>query len=133
METPGLTSPSASETSSRMSLETRLSEGPYGRPFFAGHQRQRSSAAVQPQPTIKEEPSIANLRHAPASSDYEEVTTVRGYLAWEREADEECRRVRDVWEDSEESKQALSGESSCFHCLRLVCSSVSLPAAKDSG
>lgn len=108
MDTPGLTSPSASESSSRMSLETRLSEGPYGRPFFAGHQRQRSSAAVQPQPTIKEEPSLANLRNA--HGDYDEVTTVRSYLDWEREADEECKRVRDVWEDSEVSKQALSSK-----------------------
>lgn len=112
METPGLTSPSASETSSRMSLETRLSEGPAGRPFFAVHHRQRSSAAVRPQATIREEPSLVDMKKNP--SGYKEVTTVRSYLDWEREADDECRRIRDEWEDSEESKQAVSGQSSLY-------------------
>ena len=65
---PHSLSPSASEASSRLSLETRLSEGGS---FFstsrlrlagAGHTRQKSSQAVQVHPTIKEEPSVAALR-----------------------------------------------------------------------
>lgn len=111
LETPGLTSPSASEASSRMSLETRFSEGPAGRPFFAVHQRQRSSAAVRPQATIREEPSFSKLKQSPAG--YEKVTTVRSYLDWEREADDECRRTQCEWEDSEESKHAVSCQ--CLH------------------
>ena len=92
-----------------MSLETRFSEGPAGRPFFAVHHRQRSSVAVKPQATIREEPSLVDMKQDP--SGYKEVTTVRSYLDWEREADDECRRIRDEWEDSEESKQAVSGKS----------------------
>lgn len=91
-----------------MSLETRLSEGPPIRAFFAGHRRQRSSAAVQPQATIKEEPSAVTLRQSPL--EWKEVGTVRSYLDWEREADVECQKVRTQWSDSDESKLALQGK-----------------------
>jgi hypothetical protein len=106
MDTPGLTSPSASEASSRMSLETRFSEGPTTQ-FFAGHRRQQSSIAVKPQATIKEEASKDNLKSTLA---WQEFGTVRRHLDWEREADVEYRRARSQWTDSEESKMVLESE-----------------------
>ena len=99
LETPGLTSPSTSEASSRMSLETRFSEGPH-RGFFAGHRRQQSSVVVVPQPTIREEVSASDLKGA----------TIRKYLDWEREANVECQRAKSQWRDSEESMIAVQGQ-----------------------
>jgi hypothetical protein len=103
LETPGLTSPSTSEASSRMSLETRFSEGPH-RGFFAGHQRQQSSVVVVPQPTIREEVSASDLKGA----------TIRKYLDWEREANVECQRAKSQWRDSEESMIAVQGQCPIF-------------------
>ena len=111
LETPGLTSPSTSEASSRMSLETRFSEGPPTRSFFAGHRRQQSSVVVQPQATIREEPSAGNVRPKQSPLEWREVGTVRSYLDWEREADVECQRVKAQWKDSEESRIAIQGKS----------------------
>jgi hypothetical protein len=91
-----------------MSLETRFSAASSTRPFFAGHRRQASSAAVQPQATIKEEASNGQLRQSPL--EWKEVGTVRGYLDWEREADVECRKIRSQWSDSDESKLAMQGK-----------------------
>lgn len=135
MDTPGLTSPSASETSSRFSLDTRHSEGPiFGpngrvRPMGAGHHRQKSSAGVIPQATIKEEPSIATIRPNRCSdsssvkyreSEIEMINwetgevdagdqAMKGWLQWKREADDEYRRTKREWQDSEESKMAVEG------------------------
>ncbi|ORX38363.1 hypothetical protein BD324DRAFT_620565 [Kockovaella imperatae] len=67
-DTPVLSSPSASESSSRLSLETRFSDGASSfsasrlRPLGAGHARQKSSQGVTVHPTIKEEPSLTTLR-----------------------------------------------------------------------
>ena len=99
-----------------MSLETRFSEGPPTRSFFAGHRRQQSSVVVQPQATIREEPSAGNLRQGPSQSplEWREVGTVRSYLDWEREADVECQRVKAQWKDSEESRIAIQGQSLLF-------------------
>ncbi|ORY35692.1 hypothetical protein BCR39DRAFT_27980 [Naematelia encephala] len=142
-ETPGLTSPSASETSSRLSLDTRFSDGSSLfsasriRPLHGGHQRQKSSAGVRPQATIREEPSMATLRAARTSSspaairvvpsrstlrgspkvildneedDLSRMRAVKSWLQFEREAGDEYRRTKDHWSDSEESKLAVAAE-----------------------
>ncbi|WWD19225.1 hypothetical protein CI109_103683 [Kwoniella shandongensis] len=65
MDTPGLTSPSASETSSRLSLDTNAASitlGTRTRPRGSGHYRQKSSAGVRIDATIHEMPSMATLR-----------------------------------------------------------------------
>ena len=142
LATPGLTSPSASETSGRASLDTAFSDGFSvfrARPGGAGHQRQKSSAGVIPQPTIREEPSMATLRGAKTSngpshkasratlrepkiakwssseeSDVEseaDVDVVSNWLKLQREADDECRRNQMEWADSEETRNALAGQS----------------------
>lgn len=90
-DTPGLTSPSASESSSRLSLDTKLSENASvgssrTRPRGAGHHRQKSSAVVNLEATIKEEPSLATLRLSKGSPDavvrlpihHSSRTTLRG-------------------------------------------------------
>ncbi len=137
MDTPGLTSPSESETSSRMSLDTKISDPfsesseTHGRPHGLGHYRQKSSAVVKLEATIREEPSTATLRPARNTSDSpgrlepevvswdaeEEsggVQVFKSWLEWQREAGDECRRVRDDWVDSEESKNAVAGQSPAF-------------------
>ena len=136
-DTPALSSPSASEASSRLSLETRLSEGGSFfstsrlRPAGTGHTRQKSSQAVKIHPTIKEEPSIATLRAKASPNDdlvskakaktvnpAAEVVRVRSWYAdgqedddeevmqqmkkWSElrhEADYECRRGKELWDD----------------------------------
>lgn len=139
LATPGLTSPSASETSGRASLDTAISDGFSvfrARPRGAGHQRQKSSAGVVPQPTIREEPSMATLRAAKTSngpshqasratlrepkiakwssgaeSDLEseaDIDVVSNWLKLQREADDECRRNQMEWADSEETRMVLA-------------------------
>ncbi|KAK4686250.1 hypothetical protein P7C73_g3889, partial [Tremellales sp. Uapishka_1] len=118
--TPVLSSPSASETSSRMSLDTKFSE-PRARPHGAGHHRQKSSAGVHVHATIKEEASMATLR--PKREEVEVVgwdaedngqQELRAWLQWEREANDEFRRMRSCWEDSEASKFAVAGGSKLY-------------------
>jgi serine/arginine repetitive matrix protein 2 len=116
-ETPALSSPSTSETSSRLSLETRFSSDA-GSVFSSigrfGHQRQKSSIQVQRQETIREEPSTATLRGLAAShrskhhpvkvkgwdDDFEDADeeetpeTIRYWNEWKREADAEYRRMK---------------------------------------
>ncbi|KAK8854634.1 hypothetical protein IAR55_003373 [Kwoniella newhampshirensis] len=65
LDTPGLTSPSASEASSRTSLDTNAASITLGnrtRPRGSGHYRQKSSAGVKIDATIHEMPSIATVR-----------------------------------------------------------------------
>jgi serine/arginine repetitive matrix protein 2 len=129
-----LTSPSASEASSRMSLETRFSENPSifsasrVRPRGMGHARQVSSAGLQLPATIREQPSMATLRANRCSSSPPRVQVVgwdgdvtvekesaekavKCWLSFQREADDEYKRTKYSWQDSEESKHAVAGES----------------------
>lgn len=115
-DTPALSSPSASETSSRISLETKFSDvasifsATRVRPLGAGHARQKSSAQVKLQATIKEEPSHATLRAKaqrqrvePAIIDYDDTPpeTIRSWLEWKREADDEYKRMKAYGQDTE--------------------------------
>ena len=127
-DVPTLSSPSASEASSRLSLDSRMSDagshyGSVGRPTGAGHLRQRSSAGVKVHATIKEEPSNATLRDAarnrqarvePRVVDWDDdgapPETVRSWNEWKREADEEYRRMRSYAGESDRGKDASSGE-----------------------
>ena len=137
LETPGLTSPSISDTSSRVSLETRVSGGysrpqpPGARPHEGLHQRQKSPAEVKLEATIREEPSSATMRPAdwssmpPLISSNLEPTNVRwdienstarakvrrSWLEWQREASDEYQRIKNEWVDSDESKDAIAGRS----------------------
>lgn len=135
-ETPGLSSPSASETSSRISLETRFSDSSSifdarrNRPYAAGHYRQKSSAGVKLHATIREEPSTVTLRPTKISTspkcvpaepkivswDADQLEegsmhTLKSWLEWQREAGDEYQKVKDEWVDSEESKHAVAGQS----------------------
>ncbi|EIW68503.1 hypothetical protein TREMEDRAFT_63677 [Tremella mesenterica DSM 1558] len=77
LDTPGLTSPSASETSGRASLETSTSDHfsfHRIRPKGAGHNRQKSSAGIFPQPTIREEPSNMTLRPSTNSQPIRKIS-----------------------------------------------------------
>ncbi|WWC71395.1 uncharacterized protein I206_105350 [Kwoniella pini CBS 10737] len=131
LETPGLTSPSASETSSRLSLDTNAASVTLGqriRSNGAGHYRQKSSAGVKVEPTIHEMPSMATLRakNSPppnsivsreptivgvddldGSEDVDRMRSVRNWVEWEREAVDEFRKTKNCWMDSEESNHAL--------------------------
>lgn len=120
--TPGLTSDSASERSSRMSVDTLGS-------FAAGHRRQKSSKGVIPQATIKEEPSHATLRPSDASNSVAEVMNtaeirgkgsfqrdldgqqaLRAWVEWQKEAEEECKRMKRDYSDSEEVQAVMEGK-----------------------
>ncbi|WWC63483.1 uncharacterized protein I303_106086 [Kwoniella dejecticola CBS 10117] len=131
LETPGLTSPSASETSSRLSLDTNAASITLGhriRPIGAGHYRQKSSAGVKVEATIHEMPSMATLRakNSPRPTsvvsrepkivgvddlgereEVDRMKSVRKWVEWEREALDEFRKTKTCWRDSEESKHAL--------------------------
>ncbi|WRT68579.1 uncharacterized protein IL334_005557 [Kwoniella shivajii] len=134
LDTPGLTSPSASETSSRISLDTdaaSISLGRRIRPSGAGHYRQKSSAGVKVDATIHEMPSAATLRGSKTPSspqanriasreptivgidnlgegvDFDRMRSVRNWVEWEREAVDEFRKTKHCWRDSEESKHAV--------------------------
>ncbi|OCF39113.1 hypothetical protein I317_07096 [Kwoniella heveanensis CBS 569] len=136
LDTPGLTSPSASETSSRLSLDTNAASITLGtrvRPAGAGHYRQKSSAGVKVEATIHEMPSIATLRaNKPSASpggrshsvtsreptivgvdelgeeeEIDRMRSVRNWVEWEREAVDEFRKAKSCWRDSEESKHIL--------------------------
>ena len=123
-DTPGLSSPSTSETSF-MSLETRFSE------HIFGHQRQKSSAAVKPQATIMEEPSSATLKPRSLAhqlsrenlrkqnvqewdDDDEDVEMVTSWLRFQREANDVCRRTRSFYRDSAESQAAVADFATNF-------------------
>ncbi|WVQ72025.1 hypothetical protein IAR50_001569 [Cryptococcus sp. DSM 104548] len=135
MDTPDLTSPSASESSSRASLDTNAASLILGGGRARGHGRQTSSAQVNVGATIHEVPSIATLRPKKASNspnhtrrsvvsqheptimgvdmlesdnEIDRVDTVRSWVQWEREAMDEFRKTKNVWRDSEESKMAIS-------------------------
>ncbi|TYJ53515.1 hypothetical protein B9479_005846 [Cryptococcus floricola] len=135
MDTPGLTSPSASESSSRVSLDTNAASLILGGARARGHCRQTSSAQVNVGATIHEVPSIATLRPKKASNspehtrrsvlsqheptimgvdmlesddEIDKVDSVRSWVQWEREAMDEFRKTKNVWRDSEESKMAIS-------------------------
>ncbi|WVW85433.1 hypothetical protein I302_107471 [Kwoniella bestiolae CBS 10118] len=134
LDTPGLTSPSASETSSRLSLDTNAASinlGRRTRPTGAGHYRQKSSAGVNVDATIHEMPSMATLRANKSSAsprprgqvsreptivgvddlgkqdEFDRMRSVRNWVEWEREAVDEFRKTKNCWRDSEESKHAL--------------------------
>ncbi|WWD02210.1 hypothetical protein V865_000248 [Kwoniella europaea PYCC6329] len=134
LDTPGLTSPSASETSSRLSLDTdaaSITLGRRTRPTGAGHYRQKSSAGVNVDATIHEMPSMATLRANKSSAsprphslisreptivgvddlgedeEFDRMKSVRNWVEWEREAVDEFRKTKNCWRDSEESKHAL--------------------------
>ena len=133
-DTPALSSPSASEASSRLSLETKFSDVPSvlsARRIRHGHIRQKSSAGIgaRLQATIKEERSSATLKASrKAQAEHAEklhqdktkavdwddddapMETVRSWVEWKREADDEYRRTRTYWVDDEESKNAVAGE-----------------------
>jgi len=136
-ETPALSSPSASEASSRLSLETKFSDVPSvftASRIRPGHVRQKSSAVIgaKLQTTIKEERSSNTLRAnrkaqagaTPKSQrpkaravDWDDDTpieTVKSWVAWKREADDEYRRTRTHWVDDEETNDAVAGEWACF-------------------
>ncbi|KAL7422489.1 hypothetical protein Q5752_003137 [Cryptotrichosporon argae] len=139
LDTPGLTSPSSSETSSRMSIDTRFSDSLSGivvadgraRPVGAGHTRGKSSttAGVKVDATIHEDVTMATVRqkatphledeavydallaktsHVWESNRPERIATANTWRNWQREADDEFRRTREVWADSAESKQAVA-------------------------
>ena len=134
-DTPALSSPSASEASSRLSLETKFSDVPSifsAGQIRSGHIRQKSSAGIgaKLQATIKEERSNATLRAgrkaqlengkkarkiqaSPGEWDDGDssMETVRSWVEWKREADDEYRRTRTYWMDDEESKNAMAGQS----------------------
>ena len=137
-ETPALSSPSASEASSRFSLET-VSTG--ARP---GHARGKSSLGVVVQATIKEEPSLATLRNVALGAaigrqpswcetedDEPTVTSVKHFVEWKREADDEYRRTRACWTDSEESKHAVAGESIICWFVSVLTEEFKLPMTND--
>ncbi|XAO25951.1 hypothetical protein I312_104784 [Cryptococcus bacillisporus CA1280] len=131
--TPGLTSPSASETSSRLSLDTNAASFSFGT-RARGHCRQASCAQVNIDATIHEMPSLATLRPnksstSPAPSfafdpqselavmgvetremeeEVDRLNSVRTWVQWEREAVDEFRKAKNVWMDSEESSMAIS-------------------------
>ncbi|WWC90533.1 uncharacterized protein L201_005469 [Kwoniella dendrophila CBS 6074] len=129
LDTPGLTSPSASETSSRLSLDTNAASITLGqriRPSGAGHYRQKSSAGVKIEATIHEMPSMATLRAKNSSAspksreptivgvddlgeedEYDRMRSIRNWVEWEREAVDEFRKTKNCWRDSEESKHAI--------------------------
>ncbi|KAK6910839.1 hypothetical protein I203_104873 [Kwoniella mangroviensis CBS 8507] len=134
IDTPGLTSPSASETSSRLSLDTNAASinlGRRTRPTGAGHYRQKSSAGVNVDATIHEMPSMATLRANKSAAsprphslisreptivgvddlggdeEFDRMKSVRNWVEWEREAVDEFRKTKNCWRDSEESKHAL--------------------------
>ncbi|WVF67509.1 hypothetical protein IAT40_002265 [Kwoniella sp. CBS 6097] len=138
LETPGLTSPSASESSSRLSLDTNAASITLGtrvRPSGAGHYRQKSSAGVKVEATIHEMPSMATLRAKKSSAspsgrpnsvisreptivgvgelgeeeEIDRMRSVRNWVEWEREAEDEFRKTKSCWRDSEESKHVLEG------------------------
>lgn len=127
-DVPTLSSPSASEASSRLSLDSKMSDagslfGSVGRATGAGHLRQKSSVGVKVQATIKEEPSNATLRGAartrqsraePRVVDWDEDATppetVRSWNEWKREADEEFRRMRSYAGEGDEGKDSIQGE-----------------------
>lgn len=134
VDTPGLTSPSASETSSRLSLDTNAASFSFGT-RARGHCRQASCAKVNIDATIHEMPSLATLRPnksstSPAPSyafdpqseltvmgietremegEVDRLNSVRTWVQWEREAVDEFRKAKNVWVDSEESRMAISG------------------------
>ncbi|WVQ95117.1 hypothetical protein IAU59_002211 [Kwoniella sp. CBS 9459] len=140
LETPGLTSPSASETSSRLSLDTNAASITLGtriRPAGAGHYRQKSSAGVKVEATIHEMPSMNTLRANKSSAspggrsngvvsreptivgvdgvgeeeveEIDRMRSVRNWVEWEREVQDEFRKTKSCWRDSEESKNILEG------------------------
>ena len=127
-DVPSLSSPSASEASSRLSLETKMSDvasifGSIGRPNGGGHSRQKSSVGVQVQATIREEPSNATLRDAalarqkrtePRVVDWDDdgtpAETVRSWNEWKREADKEYRRMRSYDGDDDQAQEVIAGE-----------------------
>jgi serine/arginine repetitive matrix protein 2 len=133
-DTPALSSPSASEASSRFSLETRFTDAPSiitATRFRPGHLRQKSSAGIgaKLQATIKEERSSATLRaNRKAQADHvgkarqdgiqtvdwdehdTPLETVRSWVEWKREADEEFWQTRTYWIDDKESQDAMAGE-----------------------
>ena len=137
-DTPVLSSPSTSEASSRLSLETKFSDGASLfsasrlRPLGAGHARQKSSQGVTLHPTIKEEPSLATLRancspaaisqakvgavaaRAPVKvkswyadgeedDDQEVLEQMRKWSELRHEAEHECRRGKELWQDPRSS------------------------------
>lgn len=134
IDTPGLTSPSASETSSRLSLDTNAASFTLSA-RARGHRRQTSSAQVNIDATIHEMPSLATLRPnklstSPARTfvaasqneltivgvetvemeeEVDRLDSVRTWVQWEREAVDEFRKAKNVWVDSEESRTAISG------------------------
>ncbi|WVR09430.1 hypothetical protein IAU60_006497 [Kwoniella sp. DSM 27419] len=122
MTTPGLTSSSGSEVSSRMSLDTNaasLGMRSRARPMGAGHHRQKSSAGVNIGATIREmpshssvkgdiaQPTIVGVDSLTRDEEYDRMRSVRHWVEWEREAVDEYRKIKSVWHDSEESKHAL--------------------------
>ncbi|WVQ79720.1 hypothetical protein IAT38_001820 [Cryptococcus sp. DSM 104549] len=105
--TPGLTSPSASETSSRLSLDTNAASFTLGtrtRPRGAGHNRGKSSAQVNIDSTIHEMPSMATLRPKKSSNSPRPVSVASHTTAREPtivgvdglETDEEVDRMHSV-------------------------------------
>nr|ODN86162.1 hypothetical protein L203_04280 [Cryptococcus depauperatus CBS 7841] len=132
VDTPGLTSPSASESSSRLSLDTNAASLALSA-RVRGHCRQTSSAQVNIDATIHEMSSLATLRPQPSanspvgdmnpqqepsivnvnalekmSGELDRVSSVRSWIQWERDTMDEFRTAKNVWIDSEESRMAIS-------------------------
>jgi hypothetical protein len=119
-DTPGLSSPSTSDTSF-MSLDTRYDANIFG---------PRPTSSVKPQPTISEEPSSATLKLKPLvnqlsrenlrqqnRNEWDEVDDVENVTSWlrfQREASDVCRRTRSLYRDSEESKAAVADFATNF-------------------
>ena len=61
-----------------------------------------------------------------------QMSTLKSWLDWEREAEDVCRRGRDMWYDSEESKKDLAGELIFAHRPgALLISTSRIPSTPD--